>query len=287
MPETAYDAVQPDDEISLLDLLATLTENLRLLILGPLLAGLVALGIGFVIPPTYESRSVLRLGETVTSVLASDDLLAPLLPLAPWIAANTPRTVQLQSLRQDIKGTFNKKENVLTLVVQGPSAESAQRLHLAVIEGLRKELMPKGRDLEDIQKRRQIAEATLEDLNTVLPNLSKSITRMSADSEASSRAYSLLLQQRLSSLEALQGIDKSLKPFGDEAVVQAPTRPDRPTQPKKALIAVVSTLAVGFALLLFVFIRQALRNAAKNPDDAGRLAAIQGNLARSIGLGRK
>ena len=47
-----------DDEISLLDLLQVVVENLRLLVLGPLAAGLVALGISYQIPPTYTARVV-------------------------------------------------------------------------------------------------------------------------------------------------------------------------------------------------------------------------------------
>ncbi|MEI7783694.1 MAG: Wzz/FepE/Etk N-terminal domain-containing protein, partial [Betaproteobacteria bacterium] len=43
------------DEISLLDLLQTVADNLRLLILGPLLAGLAALGIAFAVAPTYTA----------------------------------------------------------------------------------------------------------------------------------------------------------------------------------------------------------------------------------------
>jgi uncharacterized protein involved in exopolysaccharide biosynthesis len=44
-----------DDEISLLDLLQVVADNLRLLIIGPLLAGLAALGIAFAIAPTYTA----------------------------------------------------------------------------------------------------------------------------------------------------------------------------------------------------------------------------------------
>ena len=42
-----------NDEISLLDLLQTVAENLRLLILGPLLVGLTALGVSFLVTPTF------------------------------------------------------------------------------------------------------------------------------------------------------------------------------------------------------------------------------------------
>ena len=48
---------EPDDEISLLDLLQTVVDNLRLLVLGPLLVGFAALGVSFLIPPTYTAKT--------------------------------------------------------------------------------------------------------------------------------------------------------------------------------------------------------------------------------------
>ena len=283
--QPAHDTAQQqtDDEISLLDLLATVTENLRLLVLGPLLVGLVALGVSFAITPTYESRSVLRLGEGTTAMLASDDFLAPLLPAANWLPTDGTRSAQLQSMRELIKPTFNKKDGALTLAVSGPSPEQAQRLHLAVIEELRKQSLPKGRSLEQIEQRRVAAQATLDELNAVIPALSQNVVRPSTDSEASSRAYSLLLQQRLSAQQTLTDLANSLKPFGEEVFAQTPTLPDRAVKPKKGLIAVLATLITGFVLLIGVFVRQALRSAANNPQDAARLAAIRSNLARSVG----
>jgi uncharacterized protein involved in exopolysaccharide biosynthesis len=48
---------EADDEISLLDLLQTIVDNLRLLVLGPLAVGVTALGISFLIPPTYTAKT--------------------------------------------------------------------------------------------------------------------------------------------------------------------------------------------------------------------------------------
>lgn len=45
------------DEIGLLELLHTVVDNLRLLILGPLAIGLIALGISFAIPPMYTATT--------------------------------------------------------------------------------------------------------------------------------------------------------------------------------------------------------------------------------------
>lgn len=46
-----------DDEINLLDLLQVVADNLRLLVLGPLAVGLLALGISFAIPPTFTANT--------------------------------------------------------------------------------------------------------------------------------------------------------------------------------------------------------------------------------------
>ena len=51
--------IQDEEDISLLDLLQVLVDNLRLLLLGPLAIGLAALGITFLIPPTYTATTVI------------------------------------------------------------------------------------------------------------------------------------------------------------------------------------------------------------------------------------
>jgi tyrosine-protein kinase Etk/Wzc len=56
--------------------------------------------------------------------------------------------------------------------------------------------------------------------------------------------------------------------------------PDRKAKPQKALIAVLATLAKGFVLLLFVFVRQAVRNAGQDPESAQKLQSIR----RSLGF---
>ena len=45
------------DEISLLDLLQTIVDNLRLLVLGPLAVGIIALGISFLMTPIYTAKT--------------------------------------------------------------------------------------------------------------------------------------------------------------------------------------------------------------------------------------
>jgi uncharacterized protein involved in exopolysaccharide biosynthesis len=66
-------------------------------------------------------------------------------------------------------------------------------------------------------------------------------------------------------------------------ILDAAQPPERKSKPKKALIAIIATLAAGFALLLFVFVRQALRNSSQNSESANKLASIQASWRRALG----
>ena len=74
MNELQNESVQAgidDDEISLLDLLQTVAENLRLLILGPLLVGLTALGVSFLVTPTFTAKTGFLPPQQQNSMAAS------------------------------------------------------------------------------------------------------------------------------------------------------------------------------------------------------------------------
>jgi uncharacterized protein involved in exopolysaccharide biosynthesis len=58
--------------------------------------------------------------------------------------------------------------------------------------------------------------------------------------------------------------------------------PERKAKPKKAMIAIIATLASGFALLLFVFIRSALKSASQNQDTQQRISALQASLKKAL-----
>ena len=59
--------------------------------------------------------------------------------------------------------------------------------------------------------------------------------------------------------------------------------PELMTKPQKALIAMVTSLTSGFLLLLFVFIRQALRNSSKSAESADKLNKIKVSWHKALG----
>lgn len=98
------------------------------------------------------------------------------------------------------------------------------------------------------------------------------------------RLRDFTFQQTLFELMAKQYEMARLDESREGAVIQVldlAQPPDQRSSPRRALMAVVATLAAGFALLLFVLVRQALRSAARDPESAARLAGIR----RGLGLG--
>ena len=61
------ETIPEEDEVSLLDLLLVVAQNLRLLILGPILVGSLALGVGYVLPQSFTSAAILALPTTTTT----------------------------------------------------------------------------------------------------------------------------------------------------------------------------------------------------------------------------
>lgn len=66
-------------------------------------------------------------------------------------------------------------------------------------------------------------------------------------------------------------------------VLDVAVPPERKSKPKKALIAVLATLASGFALLLFVFVRNALVNQKRDTLTAQKLQNIRRAWRQAIG----
>jgi uncharacterized protein involved in exopolysaccharide biosynthesis len=67
----ATQSIEQDDEISLLDLLQVVVDNLRLLVLGPLAVGVLALAVSFLVTPTFTAKTVFLPPQQQQSAAAS------------------------------------------------------------------------------------------------------------------------------------------------------------------------------------------------------------------------
>lgn len=278
-----------EKEISLFDLLLVVAENLKLLILGPLVVGLLALGYGYSLPQSFTSQSILALPTgsstptptpTTTPAQASAMMVSPLV-LDPVIESlnlskGQPIQVVRTGLASQIKAAVGK-DGLLRLDVTANTPLEAQSIANAVIDTWLKSTRPGEQDRVDLEKRLAYAKVSLESIRRLLgrltaegtADLNKPLTRGEAGTSivAVGELQARYLGEVLSIPRLLQGLSR-------DVVVQPPTLPTEPVAPKKSLIAMMAALGSGFALLLWVFMRQAWKNAAQDPQAAEKQAKL-------------
>ena len=379
-----------DDEISLLDLAQTVVDNLRLLVLGPLAVGVLALGVSFLVTPTFTAKTVIMPPQQQQSAAASIlNQLGALGGLAGGVAGiknpNDQYVGLLQSVslqdalinRFDLKKRYDNefmvqardtltknvkvasnKDGTLQIEADDTDPQFAATLANAHVEELSR-LMGRLAMTEAQQRRlffeRHLAEATqklaaaqsklagsgvsaallknnpasamaavsslraqitsqeikvgamrgyladtapeLKLAMKDLANLREQLRRQessgqdAASIDPNNPGYDALYrdykyQETLVDLFAKQFEAAKIDESREGSVIQVidpAVPPELKSKPKKALIAVLATLASGFALLLFVFVRQALRNGAQDAETAQKLQALRASWRRALG----
>jgi uncharacterized protein involved in exopolysaccharide biosynthesis len=269
----------PDDEIDLLDLLVTIAENIKLLVLGPIVAGLLALGVSFALPSTFESKAVINANKEGVdpNVLVSMATTAAVLePVRQQIGfePDLPTERALNELRNSIKASLGRADKLVTITVTAPSAEQAQRTNQALLAELFKQSQPRAEDLARLSARLQFEKEALTKVLSLEEELI-AIIKSGKESDLLSATYVNVTTMKGTHFAMIQSLEGQIEGLGQNALVQSATLPEEPLSNKKVMVAIISALATGFALMLFVFVRQAWRNVGANVEAADKLARIR------------
>lgn len=377
-----------EDEISLLDLLQTIVDNLRLLVLGPLAVGLAALGISFAITPTFTAKVqflppqqqqssasalIQSLGSMGGLASAAAGIKNPADQYIAFLKTNSLmdqmidrfklmeryKTQTKEDARNALTGrtkTSAGKDGIIKLEVDDESPQLAADMANGYVEEL-KRLMTR-LAVTEAQQRRAFFDTKVQEAKVEFAEADKALrsTGINANTLKSSPMAAVEVVARLKGAIAAQEIklgsmrgyltdsspeikqalielgtlksqlskaeqaepaptgrleDTYIERYRDYkyretlyemfakqyelarvdearegAVIQVIDRagvPERKSKPKKALIAVIATLATGFALLLFVFVRQAMRNASKESATAQKVVQLKESWNRAIG----
>ncbi len=270
---------QDDYEISILDILVVLAENIRLILLVPVVIGLVALGVSLLIPPTYQSVSLLSLAESSESGMKSQEVMEKVLEKTDWIKGSN-REASLKKLSSKIQVSADKKANHLTVTTEANTPDRARDLNSLIINEYRTYSLPKGKALDGINENIRILSEELSVLEQAAKKISANVDKVVPGTEGDNvaRAYATINDKIVNLKQGLYGLRQSLLGFGSEVFIQVPTLPEKPVKPKKAQIAIMATLASGFLTILFVFIRAAFRNLSGDAEASEKLARIRKGL---------
>jgi uncharacterized protein involved in exopolysaccharide biosynthesis len=179
-----------------------------------------------------------------------------------------------QSLRSSGVNASALKSNpqaAVTAVAQLQAQVTAQEVKVASLRGYLTESAP------DFKQ----AMTELGALRAQLGKLENSSSKAGDESDYVARYREFKYQETLFELFAKQYELAKVDEAREGAVIQvvdAAQPPERKSKPKKALIAILATLGSGFALLLFVFIRQALHNVGQSAESAEKLMRIRNSI---------
>jgi uncharacterized protein involved in exopolysaccharide biosynthesis len=283
---------QNEDTVNLWDVLIVVVENIKLLVVGPVLVAVFAYGVGSMLPKKYESEAIILLASTNASASAQQAAAMMLSPIVldPVIGQlNLAQGDSVQLARQEIAAkvkTIVGKDGLLRLKSTGNSPQEAQTLGNAIIESWLATTIPKKNDKEDLEIKLAYAKNGLKTVTSLLERLSSGskdflnqrLTQGEAGSGlvAVSELQSRYLNDSLSITRALKGVVK------DDVLKQPPTLTTEPVAPKKSVIAIFAGLFAGLLLLVFVFLRNAWRNASQTPEVLQKKA----QLAKALGVRR-
>ena len=196
------------------------------------------------------------------------------------LSKGQPIQVSSKTLANVIKATVGK-DGLLRLDVSAPSAIQAQSIANAVIDCWLISTVPSEDDRADLEKQLSYAklafDSTTRFVEHFTPKDSASLNNPRLlDQGSPATIMAVELQARY--LSEVLSTSRSLKGLSRDIVTQPPTLPTEHVSPKEGLFATLSALAAGFALLLWVFMRQAWRNAVLDPQVAPKLARLRAAL---------
>jgi hypothetical protein len=273
-------------EISLFDLLLVVVDNLRLLVLGPLLVGLLALGIGYALPPSYTSQTLLSLedsAKTVEAMMRSPTVLDVVLKQFPSpLGVTDCARDELSKKFQFGMSSTNQKVGVgvTTLEMKDEIPARAQGLANALIDAWLVTTKPRPESELELTRKLKLNQDALETVSQLLKRMadeSANLIQPNVKYEVGTQAIQLL-QMRNDYVEDIAAIELKLRGQTRDVVASPPSLPTEATDRRRSLVAVLAALGIGFALLLWVSIRQAWRNAAQDPETLKKKARLRAAL---------
>jgi capsular polysaccharide biosynthesis protein len=268
-----------DDEISLLDIMVTLAESWKLLVFGPLIAGVLAGGLSFLWPKTFESVAIVRMTEEEVALLHAAPVLDPLIEKLGLLAeADGIVEDARQNLKKRITFAVDKKTKLTTITAKARTPDTAQALGSSAIAAVLKELQVKGQEKALLEKTIAINNRAIASAEDAIESIQRGLKRAGTSDQAQESAIKNLaaINSDIAKLsQENEVLLQKLEPKGAEVFVQEASLPQRKVSPKRSLVVLMTILASGFALLIFVFIRKAWSLAELNVESANKILRVK------------
>ena len=272
------------ETFTLIDLLQVIVDNLRLLVIGPIVAGLVVFAAASLWPKTYESTAILKAEQLTASLIHSAAVLDPIAKSLGYIPTMEVDDARLK-LKEEIQARFNAKDKLVTLITKAHTPQAAQALNMSVLQQVYAQSKPRDSEKARLEKQLEQAKAREKEASQSAQLLGKKLESTgTAGASEVAQGYAQMMRVVQESQAAQSTIEQQLNGLDGSVLVQEATLPTKHSEPKRGLSTVLAVQAAGFLLLIWVFIRNSLRNSKRNINSAQKLENLKASWRKAVGL---
>jgi hypothetical protein len=244
---------------------ATILEHLKLLLLGPAIAGLVAFGIANFLPKWYTSVVYLNLDETAARQADARMRSAPVLDKvltrikAPQNTLEARRRFIGENRRIIVAaGDAQKTAKLFRLECSEKDPVTAKNVCSLLIEAWLESTKPGPDKSASIQAEIEQTETLAKSISVLIDRLQKDAPTLVAQTLQGELATPILglVTKRDESLSNLITLRNSLNGTSHDVVFGAPDLPEEPDWPRRGMIAILATAMTELLLLLFVVLHR-------------------------------
>lgn len=268
-----------EDSIDVLHILLTLAENLKWLILWPVVGGSLVYGLTYLLPAQYESTAIIKADGSIATHLTASHVLEGALKNLGYLENLSEEDAEdaRQDLLRDISTSVVRGTQLVTLKVARHSPESAHRMAQEILSMVYADSRPREVELQRLDTEKTMLQQQFSELTATSKAAQHLLGAPTAGSNTGALAESIAsISSNLVRLQtSIHAVEKKMLGLSNEDLVQAPTIPKRPSAPKKALISAVAAMAIGLIALVFVLMRQSWRASHSIELHADRLAALK------------
>jgi hypothetical protein len=257
-------AKSANDDQSSAAFIAVIFSNIKLLVMGPAVAGLLAFGITSVLPKSYTSVAYLNFDENDARAADARMRSAPVLDkvISGFKAPQTTLEARRRAIEENRRivvaaGETQKTSKLFRLEYSNGDPHVAQKVNSLLIEAWLESTRP-------APDTRATLVAQIERMDTQTKSISQLIERLEKDAP-SLIAQSLqgelatpilgLITKRDDNLSTLITLRNSLNGISRDVIFGAPDLPEEPSWPKRGIITVLTVVVTALLLLLFVLLR--------------------------------
>lgn len=275
------------EAFTLLDLLLVIVDNLRLLVLGPIIIGIIVFIIASIWPKTYESTTILKAEQITASLMNSAAVLDPI-AYSLGYTSHMPQDDARSKLKDQVQVRFNIKDKLITLTAQAASPEKAKALALAVLQQTYAQSQPRDSEKSRLEKQMEQAKVREKEASDAAKLLSKKMDSMGGGAATEvAQGYAQMMRVVQDSQEVQSTLEQQLIGLDASAIVQDPTLPTKHAEPRRGLVTVLAVQTAGFLLLVWVFILHSFEKSSKKNESAQKMKEIKMAWRKVIGFKRE